>query len=177
MLIYMIWAVAVHAYPLTVSILMLLGLFVVFLCLIFWVISCFPENMRLNDGRGSSMFLDNVAQYLCFCCPEFAKQHFGSDYLVGAWILTIMSVGGLPYCLYSVIVLDKSAVNWLTLASDLCFLVGSLFLVHVAYPNNFYSDDWTRFVCFCFMKRPKRRASPTPSERSRLIPNNPTPTV
>ena len=104
----------------------MLALAVVVLGLYVWVMSCMPENMIANEGRGSSIVYDSILSKFCCCCDccNCCKKHLGTDFLFGLWFFMVFNVIFLTYgVLYVVAISATSYVGWMWLTMALGFTV------------------------------------------------------
>lgn len=128
-----------------------------------FMISSFPDCMRMNNGQGSTFTYD----YLISPClglnksvdsmktehrvkyekrVEFWTKHLGNDMLAGAWELALMGVAaGIPSLIYFVtnpFLPAAISAFW----SGMPFCLGSILMLHAMYPENmnksiFFSDE------------------------------------
>ena len=141
----------------------LLVLFVA-LVSIFWVVAMFPENMILNNGRGSSFFYDAFLSCCCGSlhhlqgqgqgvdeietCAVFWSKHAGSDLLVGSWLFFGGAGIALAVAVYYTYEEWTNVLIYLVLVSSVLLFVGSAFLVAASYPGQMFSRYWwCTFTC------------------------------
>ena len=129
----------------------MLGLVVVIAGLYVWVISCKPENMIANEGRGSSFVHDNFVAKCCCCCAEVWKRHLGSDFLFGLWFFMAFNVFFLSYALLYVTAISASSyIGWMWLTMAIGFTVGTYLFILSSYPENMQTSYfWDYFISPC----------------------------
>ena len=133
----------------------ILGLCIVVAGLYTWVLSCKPENMIANDGRGSSIVYDSFLSKFCCCCDccNCCARHLGSDFLFGLWFFMVFNVLFLSYAIYYLIAISvTSYIGWMWLTMALGFTVGTYLFILSSYPENMqtsYFWDYCLNPCLC----------------------------
>ena len=99
-----------------------------------------PDNMRANNGRGSSYFLDFVCKPVLRLIGKegelkFWAKHLGNDALAGAWIFGIVGIIGGVGVLFLVYLESTSWLNWLIFWSTIPFSLGSILFIRATYPE------------------------------------------
>lgn len=131
------------------GLLVLVGFIISSLSSFFWILSCLPESIVKNEGKGSSYFIEFLECNNLFCGIETHwRTNFSSDFLVGSWLFFFTSVFSFVSASVNMILyyINFEIVSYLISS---CFLViGSGLLVHASYPGNFTSDlTWRLITC------------------------------
>eukprot|EP01041_Mallomonas_annulata_P012952 gene12952-27325_t len=107
------------------------------LLLLLWAISCFPENLTKNNGKGSS-YVHNLFESM-FVCSNGPIVTDGSDrvtdFLIVSWTIAVASVLSIPFSIL-LVVHNIQPLPWLVLIADVFFAAGSVLFVYVLYPEN-----------------------------------------
>lgn len=131
------------------SVLVLIGFIISSTSSFFWIISCFPASMVMNNGRGSSYFLDFLrSNHLTCRSKKFWSKHFCSDFLVGSWFFFFTSLFSVIPATIDLALYDQN-IEIICYFLSTCFMVvGSGLMVHASYPGNFQSDlTWRLMTC------------------------------
>jgi hypothetical protein len=145
MFIYPFWGLATGEVSTELCVVFIAVLVISMTVFVIFLVSCFPENMLLNDGAGSSIVYD----LFCGCCNvQFLKTHFGTDFLCAMWGIMFFAVVSVIAAIYSMVEDASSGVNIVQLIACLMFFVGSLLMVKASYPNCMKSDwSWRMLTC------------------------------
>ena len=163
-IVYPCWAMAEGDLAYLTGSIYLITVFFILVFLIFFTVACFPENLKLNGGRGSSMLYDALFSCPCcdtFCCcvggREWLQTHFGNDLLTSLWLIVFGSVLCLALACYYVAVNPTLLVSYMWLLSSLFFTIGAYLFVYTFYPENYGST-----ICFDLLtcSKSERRVQP-----------------
>ncbi len=163
-IVYPCWAMAEGNLEYLTGCVYLITVFFILLFLGFFIVACFPENLALNGGRGSSMLYDVL--FSCPCCDTFCccfggkawlQTHFGNDLLASLWLIVLGSIFCLALAVYYVVVNSKMVVSYMWLLSSLFFTIGSYLFVYT-----FYHENYGSTICFDFLtcSKSERRVQP-----------------
>ena len=110
-------------------------------------VAAMPDNLRLNNGQGSSYLFDGVlvpmlsrykkssSENEMKLSKKFWSRHLGSDFLAGSWIFAIVGVLGGLGATFLVFVHPLSYSDWMIFGSVMPFSIGSLLMIRSVYPD------------------------------------------
>jgi len=185
-LVYIVWSYQAGDLNELKAIGIILSIIFAFLGLSIWVIACFPENLRQNDGRGSTYvydFFQSIGLFNINCIvpdksyESFWKTHLGSDFLVGSWVLLILSAATLPESITIIAVYPNYFASYMFFISCVFFILGAILLVEISYPGNFQSDSCWKAIASVFKRKKKNKYNSSSAENESLLPSNTTTTT
>lgn len=176
--VYVIWAYQLDVIDIGVLVFFLIAILVVYGALSLWLVSTLPASLALNNGTGSTYFLD------FFCCfdymfdnKQFVKKHLSPDFLAGAWIFAILIAAGVVFSIYLLYEYYESPDLWIYIlffVSSLILSVGALLFVYGSYPGNLVqgSNIFWQLLCCQDAIEPSEEDFIETDERRTLLPDD-----
>lgn len=176
--VYVIWAYQLAVIDIAVFAFFLIAILVVYGALSLWLVSTLPASLALNNGTGSTYFLD------FFCCidymfdnKQFVRTHLSPDFLAGSWIFAILIAAGVVFSIYLLYEYYQSPDLWVYVVffiSSIILSVGALLFVYGSYPINLVqgSNIFWQLLCCQDAIEPSEEDLIERDERRTLLPDD-----